>query len=516
MAIFKNAENITITVRNTDIVACKTYKEVAEQVIMESINGDLTLNSVDTITLQGGIPDTYLINSQSNQLKKFLIHFRRPSTYKGEFGFDWLKDEYIYPIDLVGNIKKELCLDTNKLKDEYKNKDVLNPITPYGKDYYCSWLNLLKNQEVQLNIELEEIEQLDHKDNAEIIFESSNPDVIEIIPNKLSLKDLISGGLVKKNLGGTNVRKYYSTANPIKIKNNGFLSQDCQIKVFAELNKIKKEVGKLMIIKNDEESEYTINIYINKSYLIDDNNYGKSKIDTQLRKIGGISALEKYLNENSLNQSSIQVKLNYIDDVKIKKNSLLQASNQGKYKDMIDINTMNINNDINYKKYIFDKLKSNVTSKRGIILTLAAFLSNKNVGGSSPISPLEANHGLIFLSNLDDLQTYAHELGHILGLTHSFLDSNLSYEQELKNTEYNIKKTNSDIIANVSNLQKLKKLQEDLKDYQDLLIVQKNNPHKFINGKTDNIMDYNNNTGLSFFKWQWKIMRDEAKNYYHQ
>ena len=33
-----------------------------------------------------------------NSLPKFLVHFRRPDDYRGEFGFDWIRDEYIYPI----------------------------------------------------------------------------------------------------------------------------------------------------------------------------------------------------------------------------------------------------------------------------------------------------------------------------------------------------------------------------------------------------------------------------------
>ena len=30
-----------------------------------------------------------------NSLPKFLVHFRRPDDYRGEFGFDWIRDEYI-------------------------------------------------------------------------------------------------------------------------------------------------------------------------------------------------------------------------------------------------------------------------------------------------------------------------------------------------------------------------------------------------------------------------------------
>jgi hypothetical protein len=41
------------------------------------------------------------------------------------------------------------------------------------------------------------------------------------------------------------------------------------------------------------------------------------------------------------------------------------------------------------------------------------------------------------------------------------------------------------------------------------------NPHKFEGQKTENIMDYDLTNQKSFFKWQWKVIQDEAKNYYH-
>lgn len=46
-------------------------------------------------------------------LRKFTVHFRRPynigratNRYNGEFGFDWLRDEYIYPIQKIDENKK--------------------------------------------------------------------------------------------------------------------------------------------------------------------------------------------------------------------------------------------------------------------------------------------------------------------------------------------------------------------------------------------------------------------------
>ena len=96
-------------------------------------------------------------------LRKFTIHFRRPeklkqkkgATYKGEYGFDWLRDEYIYPIEKVFydncdesidpiTIKDycELCIDHKDLKLDYLNEDIINPIKPHGQDYYPAWLSI--------------------------------------------------------------------------------------------------------------------------------------------------------------------------------------------------------------------------------------------------------------------------------------------------------------------------------------------------------------------------------------
>lgn len=538
MAIYKSAENMTVNVRNTDIVACETYSEVAEQVIIETMNGDLTLNSADMITLQGGIPDTYAernsSESQSDNLKKFLVHFRRPSTYQGEFGFDWLRDQYVYPIVTVGGTTKELSLDTNKLKDEYR-KNVLNPITPYGNDYYCSWLNLLKNQEVDLDIEVEEIEQLDPTDNTEIIFESSNPDLIEIVPDKLPLKDLISGGLIIKNLGGNDIRNYYSAANLVKIKNKGLLNQNCQIKVFAELNKKKEEVGKLMAIKNDEESKYTINIYVIKSYLVRDAVFGESVIDNKINSIGGLSAIEEHLNKKSLNQASVQVKLMYNPDTNLpydwgfRRVSLINASKEVRYKDMIDENTMEVKNTGIYMNYINDRFKlmfPSLVSKKGIFLYLTS-LKDPGAGGAAFTVPLENKHCIIFNTNLDHLSSYAHELAHTLGLSHSFPDSTLTNDQEIAETQIKLnnertKKTNH--LTNyaayyAANPQKKREVEgifdAKIKYFKERLVVLRKNPHKFIQDKTDNIMDYNLSNQLSLFKWQWEVIRDEAKSYYH-
>ena len=204
------------------------------------------------------------------KLKKFMVNFRRPSGYQGKYGFDWLRDEYIYPIETVANDndgtpigrKTPLCKNFSALKTEYKTKDIVNQISPYGNDYYPAWVsifphttskefehgsNMHKNG-IDLNLEIEELESL-IADGTTLSFFCSNS-LVKITPEKLKLKDLI-GAVKVKDLGAGRSRHYHLTKNIINIRFKGGASGiNEEIRVFAELNEVKEEVGKLMIYKN--------------------------------------------------------------------------------------------------------------------------------------------------------------------------------------------------------------------------------------------------------------------------
>jgi len=196
-------------------------------------------------------------------LKKFMVHFRRPKGYQGKFGFDWLRDEYIYPIIKVTHdnsgtpigTETPLCLDVAKLKTEYKDAS----LSPYGKDYYPAWLSIFPHTTtaefkhgssmhasgVDLDIEIEELEALT-KDATELLFETNNK-FLKVKPQKLNLKDLIVKKLTK-SLGGTDTRDYYLAQKKVNIKcKSGVLSKDEEIKVYAKLGNKKEEVGKLIL-----------------------------------------------------------------------------------------------------------------------------------------------------------------------------------------------------------------------------------------------------------------------------
>lgn len=477
--------------------------------------------------------------SSNTILKKFLIHFRRIATYDGEFGFDWMRDEYIYPITNVGGTNKELSLDPAKLKTEYKTTDVLNPITPYAQDYYSSFLNLLLNQEVELDLEVEELEALS-SDATEIIFESSNTDLV-ITPTTIPLNTLIAGGKQSKNLGGAATKDFYLATNQVKIKCNAAFTGNEQIKVFAKLRNEalgvddKKEVGKLMVMKNSEQSKYIIDVYVIKSYIVDDPAFGESVIDTNINSKGGLQAFEDYLNKKSLNQGLIQVKFNYDTngnpyDWPFRKISIKNASNETDYSGMLlNETTMQVDTGL-YMNYINDRFKlmfPSLTRKKGIFLYLTP-LTSPTAGGAAYNVPLDNKHCIIFNQNLNHFQSYAHEIAHTLGLEHFFLDGTLTIDQEIQAVEnkkaLKEQEKRNWFINNASQYVGNAQLRRDherifdrqINQFNDEIIVLRKNTHRFPIQTTENVMDYDLNKQKTFDKWQWKVIQDEAKQYYHE
>lgn len=534
------------------------------------------------------------ILSSTTILKKFMIHFRRPSSYNGEYGFDWLRDEYINPITIINGINKELSLDISKLKTEYKTTDVTNPISPYSKDYYCSFLNLMLNQEVILDIEVEELEALT-TDATEIMFESSNSD-LTITPANIPLSTLISGGKQNKDLNlntpRTTTRDYYLATNKVKVKCNKAFAKNEQIKIFAKLKdpatgiEDKKEVGKMMVMKNNEQAKYTINVYVIKAFLLDDPAFDKSIIDAKISALGGLQVIEDYLNKQSLNQALIQVKLIYdpIYDWENKKSTLVKVNDgkdpqndtltdeYSKYKGMItDVSNMLMHCG-RYMDYIndrFEKKFSNFANKQGIFLYLTPF-NSPTAGGASYTYPIKSKRIIMFNANLKDPQSYAHEIGHTLGLEHTFLDKDSScnpisltternkinqetndYKRKIDETKRKVdadwlkykQENNAYFTQYPSKIAEYRKPYDDNKvrldkqfsDYEkkqnDRLSIITKNELRFIKASTDNIMDYSFETDcatprpnilyrdtnqlISFYKNQWKITQDETQKYYH-
>ena len=447
----------------------------------------------------------------SSTLKKFLVHFRRPSNYQGEYGFDWLRDEYIYPIEKVTNDNNgypinaptPLCLNPSALKEEYSKTDIVNPISPYGVEYYPAWLAIfphtttaqfahgsrMHRNGVNLDLEIEELESLT-SDDTEIIFESGNTNLI-VFPEKIALKNLISVKQTKK-LGGNNIRDFYLAEKAINIKSqNASLNEHVEIKVFAKLGKQKEEVGKLMVYKNNIIPKAEI-VAVN---VITENSKASLRNDYQF-----------LFKNQSFNQALIraEVKVDTHFDIKslpisdqdviaFKNNYLNTSSNIGVgrsdsfKKDLITLyekfgkhspaNNSMIDSNANKRTYLFYttiRAQDNIPGGgweriQGTCSAENNYDSNGNLTGI-----IWGNAYVIYATALQEKRTVLHEAAHSFSLTHTFQEGTIKA------------------------------------------------PHIFYKGFTDNIMDYVNQVGVStrnpfetndkmnsFFKWQWNIMRKD-------
>ena len=459
-------------------------------------------------------------------LRKFTIHFRRPeklkqkkgATYKGEYGFDWLRDEYIYPIEEVLYDDREdlshpkpinkycaLCLDSEKLKLEYLSKS----IKPHGQDYYPAWLSIFASKVksdnadkgsdmhkdgVYLDLQLDEIDKIIN-DGTEIFFKPSER-CLKITPEKISIEKFLKTSIKKRSINKDTDTEisYYLLENAIKIMCQGdTLKEHGQIKVFAKLGSTEIEVGQLMVYQNDIIGKANIFV-VNVITKYDNNN---NKIIPQSHP-----SLDNLFNSQSFNQAMIKVEIKAIEDfdlfalkekeedvkkflddinnsIFVDENSRTQPSvvrnnlcdlynHYGKHKPKDNIS---INDEGHYNTYLLFTNKVIEWKNQDTVKGIAYY-------SGTPKRDFEwGNMFVIFGNALTEDHTIVHEAGHSFSLPHSF--------------EWSL------------------------------------SPHIFYHGYTENYMDYSQHQYLdskrkprlernkysgnmySFFKWQWDLMRKD-------
>lgn len=480
-------------------------------------------------------------------LRKFTIHFRRPAklkqkksaTYKGEYGFDWLRDEYIYPIEEVLYDDRDksippklinkycaLCEDPEKLKLEYLSKS----IKPHGQDYYPAWLSIfacnvkssnanpnaestMHEKGVYLDLQLDEIDEITNNDETEIYFKPS-AECLQITPQKISISKFLKTSIKKRSINKNTDTKinYYLLENAIKIKcEDDTLKQHEKISVFARLGSEECEVGQLMVYQNDSIGEANI-IRVNVITEYDDNN---NKVIPQ-----SYSSLDDLFNNQSFNQAMIKVKIKATEDF-----DLVELLNKTNDKDIIDFfydikdstylksqrqdpknsnKTIDSASDIKNRLIkIYEKFGKNIPADGKpihdekhhntylLFTNLNPIMSNGIAVGGEACGKMTSSHvmewgnGLvIFQSGLKNRNIIIHETAHTFTLPHTF-------ETSSKNSSAN-------------------------------------NKHIFYKGYTDNVMDYDaylisddpltydqnkyNGQMYSFFKWQWDLMRKDKKS----
>ncbi|ATZ65133.1 hypothetical protein [Acinetobacter bereziniae] len=413
-------------------------------------------------------------------LKKFLVHFRRPQDYSGNYGFDWLRDDYIYANKFIAeasNAKKPLCVDVQKLKNEYKN-DVKNPISPYGQEYFPAWLSLFSYIEdsnsphiskmtkdgVKLDLFIEEIEPLSN-DGTELIFECQN-NFIQLSPKQIPLVN----ALKKKVKDSDGKKQYYHLARSILIKcQGGWLNDHEEIKVFAKKGSVKVEVGKLMLYKNSIVKHADIILIP----VVTEYRGGKPVLPDR------VDAYEYLIKRIAFNQALIraEIKREAVLDLTKYQNDPLVNFIQGATSKTQASNFARVLREL-YNKYGPIQVNGGIDQNGNGISNSKktfVFLTTKQTeaGGVCTLDGhVWGDMVIVFKSNLNHAHSYPHELGHSFSLPHTFQKGSMA-------------------------------------------------KHTFYRGSTENYMDYmtdslgNNNPfhtdkkSFTFFKWQWDIMRQD-------
>lgn len=488
------------------ISIAKNIVESSEQSTTYATNGDISLQAASQVKLRSTdkvVYDRYQApEKKEKELKKFMVHFRRPADYKGEYGFDWLREEYIYAlyyveVDNAGRPCKStvpLANDVAAVKNEY-SKDVKNAIKPYGQDYYPAWLSLfphttaqqfkygssMNKNGAQLDLELEEIEEA-ISDGTEIIFESKNPH-LKITPQKINIAALMGGGRQTRfRPGGVRV-KYYTLKGAVNVVNTDTpLQQHEEIKVYAKLGDKKEEVGKLMVYNNH---------IIPKMELV------LVKVGTQANSLPTIDQqlvkdLEYQFKRASFNQAVIRAEIKADTtfetgvlpltdhDVTSFWNNVLGGS--GKFnEDQFLKNVISLYEKYGQHKPTGGRINADANKRTYIFLTdlPSNYLRGLTAGEGDVMHEFVwGNAYVAFLTGLKERRTLLHEAGHSLGLQHTFSEG-------------------------------------------EPLSGLKPPPYTFYQGHTDNIMDYDwqrnrngnpfnfNDNMRSFFKFQWDIMRQD-------
>ena len=170
-----------------------------------------------------------------------------------------------------------------------------------------------------------------------------------------------------------------------------------------------------------------------------------------------------------------------------------------------------------YDKYVKTQLdrfnKIGLTPEQANKFLQEELIFNKKVeqsryaAGDAQTYPLDDKFIFIYENSARNTDL-SHEVGHTLGLEHSFDEFKnkegivLTQKQRVQELELEIKRT---------------KGAQDLKIKKDKLSIIKKNLHKYKEGKTSNMMDYTDYGVFDlkdFSHWQWKVMRDEVKKFY--
>ncbi len=498
-----------------------------------------------------------------------------PTKFTGEYGIDWCEMDTNFskivkfqntPVSDISHILDEPSSQFIKGGTDPQKQAILKEmyeIVQYcGKDYPVTWINLPKGKVATINIKTALISGKDEK--TDFLTIAKNPN-FEISYGKTS--DAGSNPPIKLD-------KLKKKGTAIEIKALNTFTQKEYISI-QDYN--GDEVGKIEMAPNNIET-----LAVKIIPVVFKSNTSTERTDAQAlyKKATNGTTLLDSLNNKAFSQVGIQCAIAPVQPnpecvvIDITKDNWAQFYKKGIFQDWdykpVDVvkptvsldedgNKRYHTKDITYSRFLVDQLEDTYFAKYGkthkgaLIFVTDKNYIDPNFIGFSQANPIRSQGTVIFNNGLSDTSVFAHEIGHMLGLEHTFFkdvtemtDTNDKLDKLTRSQSVvDGKKEINDLIAHQENylkerislLQKaksknnptsqelleIKRLEEDITTTKKSITKQKDKLRKIdinrVSGlkvtqaKTKNYMDYINDRTY-FAKHQAEQAKKECKDFY--
>ncbi|WP_228255402.1 hypothetical protein [Acinetobacter wuhouensis] len=423
-------------------------------------------------------------------LRKFSVHFRRPYKvgekprlnpnsyilkYNGEYGFDWLRDEYIYALTETGisNVKNTILKQSNdprviqNLKLNYTSG--VNKIVVFGTEYIPAHLAIfatnvkkadpnasttINRDGALLSIEIHQLAgddstPLPSNDGTELIFETTDP-VIKISTktgkekqNKviIPLSIFIKKQSIRDLGRSVNPRKFYLTEDILKITCEEATTKGGAVIVKArKIGNPKEEVvGILHVAANNIVPKARIclvNLRVNKNpvyqpigleYRLKYQGFNQALVRAEVVKSDDFDIGDLYLKYKSKDLGDFLDK--YFNNARVPNdiNSVVHYDLGEDFKRDVcklyekyrKINLINSDNTketyVFFSNIRFEKPSNSVGT---VSRLLGSAVRGREVGSGSTVK--WGNSVILTRDGSTDLETVVHEILHSFGVTHVF------------------------------------------------------------------------------------------------
>ncbi len=495
-----------------------------------------------------------------------------PTKFTGEYGIDWCEMDANFskivkfqntPTSDISHILDEPSSQFIKGGTDSQKQALLKKmykiVQYYGKDYPLTWINLPKGKVASVNIKTPLISGKDEKTDFLTIVKNPN---FEIVYDKTT--DAGSNPPIK-------LEKLKSKGSDIEIKALNTFAQTEYI-IIQDYN--GDEVGKIEMCPNAIE-----NLAVKIIPVVFKSTPATETTDAQAlyKNATNGTKLVDSLNKKAFYQAGIHCT---IEPIKPSPECIVIDVNTKDWSNYYDASKNTLTDwtfavtDINKpkqeiledgiktaldrtKKFLLDELEQAYDSKyrnnfKGALVFVADrdFIdsSNTTVAYSQNI-PLRSQGTIIFKKTISKGLTYVHEISHMLGLEHTFLetDTNSHITKNSKVMNENIK-NNNELVASrnklikhhegrikeygydddgspdqkfidkeqlkISNAKKeIEESKKEIKTFKRILSIRKNYPVRITKSKSFNFMDYHN-TKVFFNKIQSEIIKKECVDFY--